>query len=335
VIRVTRVLAVAFAALAVTCGSNAASPASPDPINPSPSAPAQGCAQTSVGLTPLTDLVGGAYQGQPGGLYPGTRNDPPAGHLAAGLQRARAIEPLDGDGRPSASGRYAFVSIGMSNTTQEFGTFVPLANADPLKDPRLSIVDGAQGGMTAADWANPACSCWTELERRLRQVNLTAAQIATAWVKLADRQPSSGWPAYATTLRDETIVVLQHLKSRFANLQIAYLSSRIYAGYATTTLNPEPYAYQSGFSMRWVIEDQINGSAQLVFDGPASRAPWIAWGPYLWADGLRTRSDGLFWACSDFNTDGTHPAAAGRQKVADLLIDFVHSDPTAREWYAR
>ena len=59
-------------------------------------------------------------------------------------------------------------------------------------------------------------------------------------------------------------------------------------------------------------------------------APWIAWGPYLWADGLRGRSDGLVWACADFMEDGVHPSASGRDKVAKMLLDFLHTDPTAR-----
>jgi lysophospholipase L1-like esterase len=50
---------------------------------------------------------------------------------------------------------------------------------------------------------------------------------------------------------------------------------------------------------------------------------------------LRPRSDGLTWACSDLADDGTHPSSTGRQKVAQLLLDFVRTDPTAREWYLR
>lgn len=332
-----RVLIIVSAALvfAAGCGSEAAAPTSPDAIG-APATPEQkGCAQTSVGFAPLTDMGAETYQGQPGGLYPGRRNDPPLFHTIDGIERARAIGPLDGNGQPNPSGRYALVSIGMSNTTQEFSTFVPLANSDGLKDPSLVVLDGAQGGMTAADWADPGCACWTELDRRVRQANLTALQVVTAWIKLADRQPTSVWPVYATTLKDETVVVLQMLKTRFPNLQLAYLSSRIYAGYATTTLNPEPYAYESGFAMRWVIEDQLNGSDALRFAGPAARAPWVAWGPYLWADGVKPRADGLTWACSDFNSDGTHPATPGRQKVAKRLLEFVQTDPTAREWYLR
>jgi hypothetical protein len=54
----------------------------------------------------------------------------------------------------------------------------------------------------------------------------------------------------------------------------------------------------------------------------------------MWADGLNPRSDGLTWACSDFNpSDGTHPAASGREKVADSLLAFVRHDVTTSPWY--
>ena len=319
-----------IAAAVVGC-TGGVSPTGPD-TSYSPSA-LQGCSRTSVGLTPLTDLLSGTYEGEPGGLYPGRRNDLPITHRLAGESRARMAGPYDASGGPSANGKYAFISIGMSNTTQEFSTFVPMAVGDAGRDPHLVVIDGAQGGVTASEWVNPSCTCWTELDHRLQQAGVTAAQVATAWVKLADAQPASGFPAYAKTLKDETVTVLQLLKSRFPNLGLAYLSSRIYAGYATSTLNPEPYAYESGLSVRWVIEDQMNGADSLRFDGSGARAPWVAWGPYLWADGLKSRGDGLTWACSDFSSDGTHPGTSGRQRVASRLLDFVHNDSTARLWY--
>jgi lysophospholipase L1-like esterase len=318
------------AAMAFACGRSGSTAATTPTSPTNPPSAQQGCSRTSIGLRPLTDLVGGAYEGQPGGLYSGG-NDLSPSHLAAGMDRARGIVPLNAAGQPSASGRYVFISIGMSNTTQEFSTFKPMADADGLRDPRLTIVDGAQGGVTAADWSNPGCPCWTELVTRLQQAGLTPAQVSTAWIKLADRQPSEGWPNHAALLRDNIIRVVRQLPDRFPNLRLAYLSSRIYAGYATTTLNPEPYAYQSAFSVRWAIEEQLRGS--LPYDGPMPAAPWLAWGPYLWADGTNPRSDGLTWTCSDLGSDGTHPSPSGRQKVAARLLEFVRTDPTAREWY--
>jgi hypothetical protein len=199
------------------------------------------------------------------------------------------------------------------------------------------IVDGAQGGQTASIWANPSSAPWATVDQRLTAAGVGPKQVTVAWVKLADAGPTTGWPAYAQTLQAETATVLQNLKARYPNLQLAYLSSRIYAGYASTMLNPEPYAYEGGFSVKWLLEDQLNGSAALNFDPGQGdvRAPWTAWGPYLWADGLNARSDGLTWSCADLSADGTHPAPSGRNKVAQLLLSFVKSDPTATEWFLR
>ena len=63
-------------------------------------------------------------------------------------------------------------SIGMSNTTQEFssagsGAFKPRADADPAKNPRLVIVDGAQGGQDSSDWLDPEGATWSTLNSRL------------------------------------------------------------------------------------------------------------------------------------------------------------------------
>jgi hypothetical protein len=318
-----------LAACAAGCGQSTASPTTPGPIIAPPTT--QGCGRTSVGLTPLTDLGTGTYQGQAGGLYPAGSNSAPGSHLSAGMSLASSIGPLDRDGLPDPAGRYALLSVGMSNTTQEFQAFMPLAAADGSRDSRLVIVDGAQGGQTAADWANPGCACWTTLDSRLQQAGVTRAQVAVAWVKLANRQPTGDWPAATSQLKADTVRVMQALATRLPNLRLAYLSSRIYAGYATTTLNPEPYAYQGGFAVRWVIEDQLNGL--LPFTGASRTAPWMAWGPYLWADGLTPRGDGLTWACGEFADDGTHPGTTGRQKVAQLLLRFFQTDPTAREWF--
>jgi uncharacterized protein (TIGR03437 family) len=301
---------------------------------------ASDCTKTSVGLTPLNDLGTGMHKGFQGGLYPNGINTRPATHENLGLQQARAIQPLNTNGQPDANGRVVLVSIGMSNTTQEFSTFKPMADADPGKNPKLVIVDGAQGGMTASAISNLSSSqgqqFWNVVNQRLAAANVTPAQVQIAWVKEANASPSAAFPAHAQELRDQFALIAQILKTRFPNIRIAYYSSRTYAGYASTTLNPEPYAYESGFAVKWMIENQINGSTDLNFDPArgAVKAPWLAWGPYLWADGTRPRSDGLTYVCSDFANDGTHPAPSGaRQKVAQMLLDFFKTDSTARLWF--
>jgi hypothetical protein len=299
---------------------------------------ATGCARTSIGADPINDLRG-SYKGEPGGLYLGGSNVPPASHVTAGFLLARSIGPMDSNGNPDPRGRYAFVSIGPSFTSQEFSAFKGAADGDPIKRPELVVVDGAQGGISAAQWASPLCACWSGVDQRLASAGVTPRQVAAAWIQLvgvdAAAQP---FPGHANLLRDHIIATVQNLRGRFPNLRLAYLSSQIYAGYATTTLSPEPIAYESGFAARAAIAAQINGDSRLNFDparGPVT-APWLAWGPYMWADGLRRRSDGLTWACDDFlELDRTHPSFAGEAKAAGLLLSFVKTDSTARAWFER
>ena len=113
-------------------------------------------AKPSLGLIPLSDMTAtDRYKEQDGGLYGQGKNSPPEAHLQAALREAGKIVPRDAKGEPSPDGKIVMISNGMSNTTQEFSRFVELANADPEKSPQVQIVDCAQGGQEAFDWAKP------------------------------------------------------------------------------------------------------------------------------------------------------------------------------------
>ncbi len=297
---------------------------------------ASNCSGTTIGRTPLNDLGSGTYQGQEGGLYPGGSNQRPATH-DRDLDRVGRVQLLNSAGQPdAANGKIVFISIGMSNTTMEFSAFVPRANADPEKNSRVVIVDCAEGGQASSDIADPAAPYWTFVDQRLAAAGVTPAQVEVVWLKEARRGPTEAFPMDATLLEDDLRTIVQIIKSRYASTKSVYLASRTYAGYATSALNPEPYAYQSGFSVRWLIEAQLMGDPRLNFDpssGPVL-APWLAWGPYLWADGLDPRSDGLTWQCSDFSTsDGTHPSPSGVDKVDNMLLSFFKNDSTTVSWF--
>ncbi|HEY3235293.1 MAG TPA: hypothetical protein VGJ84_11260 [Polyangiaceae bacterium] len=286
---------------------------------------------SSVGLTPLTDLTG-TYKGEPGGLYPGGGNQLPAAVEQAAQRMSARIQPRDATGAADPTGQVALISIGMSNTTAEFSTFKQLADGLATKSNQLVIVDGAQGGMDVAAWAVPDAQPWQVLDQRLQAAAVSPAQVQVAWIKHAKARPTSDgeFPDHAQRLKENLVTVLNLAKQRFQNLQVVYLSSRIYAGFASTPLNPEPYAYESAFSVRWLIDEQQQGRPELAFDpGPA---PLVLWGPYLWADGIHARSDGLSWPRSMFADDGTHPSQAGREQVAGLLLDYFASDVYARGW---
>ncbi len=305
-----------------------------------PGAGAQRPAPFTEHLTPLPELGAGKYKEQDGGLYGGGSNEPPRAHLAAAMKEAAKIEPLDADGKPAASGKIGLISVGMSNTTQEFSALVQKARGDADKSPEVVLVDCAQGGQTGLRWADPKTPLWTEVDRRLAAAGVSPKQVQVAWMKEAEAGPANlgAFPKHAEVLRDNIEKGLILLKQRFPNLRLVYLSSRIYAGYASTMLNPEPFAYESAFAVRWVIQDQIAGKPELNYDAARGevKTPLVLWGPYLWADGKTARkADGFTYEPEDLGPDGTHPSNSGREKVATLLLKFLKTEATAKPWFVK
>jgi hypothetical protein len=297
------------------------------------------CDSTSKGFTPLSqfapgELYLGAY---PGGLYPLSSNVRPALHTAAGLAEAAQVQPLDLLGQPDAqNGSIVLMSIGMCNTSQEYDRFIQDAASVSGKHPRLRIFNGAQGGYTAAEIADSSSAFWDSITVRLGRAGLSPLQVQALWFKEANANPTDPFPTHADSLRFQFGRAMNVMRTFYPNARLCYVSSRIYAGYASTTLNPEPYAYESGFAVKWLIQDQIAGAARLNYDparGPVV-APWLSWGPYMWADGEIPRADGLQWFCADFQQgDGTHPGLGARIKVSEMLVNFFTSDTTATPWF--
>ncbi len=284
-------------------------------------------------LKPLTDMTSDeVYEGEDGGLYGKGSNEPPEALKKSAETALSQIKPLDAEGKPSDSGKIAFVSISMSNATQEFSLFKTIADKDTRKSDKLTIVDCAQGGQTMAAWAQPEGRPWPEAMNRLKRAEVSPQQVQVAWVKLANAGPSGSKTEHLATLEADTIKVLHLIKERFPNLRIVYLGSRIYAGYASTGLNPEPYAYEGAFAVRHLIQQQISGDASLAL----SKSPLLLWGPYLWADGEKGRKlDDLKYTKEDFGPDGTHPSNSGREKVAKQLLEFFATSPLAKGWFAK
>jgi hypothetical protein len=301
-------------------------------------APPQG-GKTSVGLKPLTEMTAeDRYKGEEGGLYGGGKNEPPEAHQAAAKKATARIGPLDADGKPAKDGKIVLLSISMSNATQEFSVFKRIADADAQKSSILTIVDCAQGGQAMAQWAPPDARPWSVAEERLKAAGVSPKQVQIAWIKLANVAPRGELTEHGKKLYTDTLAVIQNAKRRFPNLRIAYLGSRIYGGYASGALNPEPYAYEGAFPVRWLIRDQIKGDAALNHD-PARgdvKAPLLLWGPYFWADGTTPRkSDGLIWERKDMAGDGVHPTDSGREKVARMLLSFFKTDANAKTWFVK
>ena len=308
---------------------------------------------------PLVDMKGLAYLGSyEGGLYPGGVNEMPAAHYQAGVDIARQIEPLNLQGEPDPNGKIVMTSVGMSNTSSMFcgvadpndsckqGTFMSRFLDDRgTYHPNLVLIDGADPGKTAEKWEVADDPTFRRiLDEELDPFGHSELQVQIAWINLTNARPSVSLPnaeGDALNLKKQYGNMLRALKERYPNIKMVFFSSRLYAGYATTNLNPEPYAYETGFAVKWVIEAQLNQmyEADATIDAVAGDldyatvAPWVAWGPYLWANGNEPRDDGLFWLPEDFKDDGTHPARFGIEKVADILLDYFQNSGLTRCWF--
>jgi hypothetical protein len=335
--------------------------------------------------TPLMDLGTETYKGFEGGLYTGGSDVISAIHAADGSRFASQIQPLDADGNPDPDGKIGFTSLGMSNAYDEFMDFIPTAKENKnVNSKTLVLVNGALPNATACYWTvaegTPPCPVSLENEYdRVRDTVLTPAgltekQVQVVWIK--DANPNPGLNGACGTkpcsaLCNPTTVgcvnaantteairyeqqlgeILRAAAVRWPNLKLAFIASRIYAGYATVTLNPEPYAYEYGFSSKWLIQAQITQMQTSVVDPIAGNldynthtAPWVAWGVYIWADGPIPRSDGLIWCDGaktapclgevDFQAiDGTHPNMTGANKVVNILMTFFLNSPYTESWF--
>jgi len=305
------------------------------------------------GYTPLDEMsADDRYKGEDGGLYGGGKNEPPPEHHAAALAQLKKIQPLDAEGNPSPDGKIVLLSIGMSNASELFRGFKSFADRDPRKSPQVVIVDGALPGQLVTQYIldspyrnsprAPWPTIWRVVEDRLREAGVTTAQVQAAWVKQV-HCPNSSEPwdktfdLHTRRLHKDLARLMGVLIQRCPNLRIAYLSSRVYGGYAAGYLHPEPFAYETAFAIRWLIQDQIKGRPEVNYDaarGPV-KSPLVLWGPYLWADGMRARkSDGLTWQPIDI-LDGTHKSYTGIFKCKDLMLSFFTGSPYAAPWFTK
>jgi hypothetical protein len=298
----------------------------------------------STGNIPLQDLVGGSYEGIPGGLYPGGANTMPQDHLARGLELARQVQPLDASGNPDPVGSIVLLTVGMSNAEIESQPiFDKLQESGSGLAEHVVMVNGAKGGRDSDKMSDPRSDYWVGpgggpgiLDNRLLDAGVADEQVQVIFLKQAlGGNNDLTFTEYTSAFEEDMIAIIQALQAKFPNLKVMYLENRSYGGYGTTQLNPEPFAYWISFGDKWLIEAQLSGDPRLNADPDAGPvvAPWLAWGPTLWADGVIPRSDGLTWVCDDFQDNGVHVSDLGADKVANLAYGFVHSDFTAQQWF--
>ena len=340
---------------------------------------------------PMMDMPNGSgscltYKRFPGGLYENCLDTVPADHDSDGKNIAAQIQPLDLSGKPSANGKIALTSIGMSAAAQEFAAFVSTVNGNrAVNQTTLEVINGAASNMDACYWfpavGAPACDSsvsnnYDRVETALTNNGVSPLQVQAVWIKEANGrihpQATGCSPAGtdcvplcdegiggcsntvettdAISLEQELGNILRAAKQRWPNLKVAFFTSRLYGGYAPAGAgDPEPFAYESGYAVKWLVQAQINQLRGMAIDPVAGDlgynvSPWIAWGPYFWADGPIPRSDGLVWCdgtlspnppCNgevDFALDGEHPKTTTKQ--VNLLMSFFLNSPYTSGWFA-
>jgi hypothetical protein len=311
----------------------------------------------------------------PGYLY-ATSNTLPVGslHDLDGRGFAAHVQPLDASGVPDpTAGKIVVVGLGMSNWTYELCHSVPVtstivppctaasffknARANPfVNNTALVFIDCAANSQMAGLWVDDRYGLYTRCSSVLAANQVTEKQVQVILWKDADqkfptvslspttnclsiRAISAATPEACRYIFD-VAKVARFVKTQYPNLQQMFLHSRIYAGYAAS-LSPEPYAYEYGFATKWLIQaqiDQIQNGRRYGITGDLSYtvAPWLAWGPYCWADGPDPRSDGYetTWNIADFVSDGTHPSELGVEKVTLMMLHFYLNSPYS-PWFRK
>jgi len=300
--------------------------------------------------TPLTDFqTGQLYLGAFAGTLYENSNVIPVDHAADGLGFAQQIQPLDSKGHPSPTGKIVVISIGMSNWTIEWCSLsrsactpdsflVQAAQNSQVNHTTLVLVNCAKGGQSADRWIDNSFGNYTQCTQAIQKAGVTDLQVQAILYKDALEFPTQSLipstQCSATSVVDacayehDVGTTARFVRTQFPNVKEMFVHSRIYGGYASPgTLNPEPFAYEYGFSTKWLIEAQINQIRTGVIDPTAgdlsyTAAPWLAWGPYFWTAGPTKRSDGLSWLPFQYIQDQTHPGEPGTLQVSTQMIQF-------------
>ena len=212
------------------------------------------------------------------------------------------------------------VAISMSNGYQEFNQFINLYKNHPDISNQVEFENCAVGGSALERWLTED-SLWQKCKDKIS--DLSAVKVV--WAKNANQ-----FTAHGLTLPDpgadyydlvENIgAISQRIGEEFPSVQAVFHSSRIWGGYVTgekQAARGEPMSYEGGFATNTVIEQYQQGQLP--------GAPWIGWGPYIWANGETPNGSGIFWTLNDFQDGGVnqHPSEAGATKVADALHEFL------------
>ena len=333
-----------------------------DPSGPtglSNSAPAYTAGTLANVLVPIIDLDSTHY-GLPGYFYLGS-NTPPTEHSLEGAAQARAIKPLNTQGQvvaPPLGGRFVFMSMGYSVTRQKWcsktstngvtcdsWTFMGKAmSSTQTRKPSggLRTFNGASRAAVSTEWDDPTDLEYDRVRTILQAQGLSELQVQVIYLEIFTAHIPYSLPSDSADVWHQLPTAanqLRAIKVRYPNIRQVYLAPRDFSGFSTSPKTSEPYAYEVGFAVKHLVMAQINQLAtgeidSLAGDLSLAVAPWITWGPYMWATST-PRLDGLFWIRSDFEIDGFHQSKPGETKAANYMMGWFLSNQFSRCWFMK
>ncbi len=305
------------------------------------------CDNDTSYLKSLIDLQFGTYLGFQGGLYPDGYNTMPYPHFAAGMNISRQVLPLDTLGNLDLiDGKAGLICLGASTAGNAFNHFKSVAEADPMVNPCLRFVNAALGAKGLEVMIDTVVNSWywdDNVMVDIADANISRYQVQVIWIMVTSRIDTIMlWPFQPRSVTDKFEALMPILLAKFPNLKQVYASGFGYGGYADPTkefydMIVEPSSYWNNWSIKFLVERQIDGDPDLKYTLPDRKSPWISWGPHIWADGLRKNvTDGLYWYCTvDYKPDGGgyHLSNEGKDKAGELIYNFFKNSTIAADWF--
>lgn len=249
---------------------------------------------------PLPELGTDTYFGEQGGLYPGS-NEPTGDYLT---ELTAVSDVLVNDNQVVA------LSLGMSAMQNMSSGFAGCCAQ------RVTFVNGAIGSKQQ-QWEDPNHTVWDRGTQMLAGQGLTAVDVDVVLYHNTIGGLSGEFVPAATQLKDSLAITMDIIQDKYPNAQMILLTSRYHANYAPAgSKSPEPYAYYSGFSVKWLIEDRINCTADCGVP--------LAWFAYLWDES---------WPQSWYVSDGIHLSNAGKTQAGLIWQTQMNAAAHIAPWY--
>ena len=258
---------------------------------------------------PLQDLATDTYLGQQGGLYPNGQNTPPMGYLA---QLDAIANTLANDSQ------VVVLSLGMSMQQNASTGFINNGyTSGGNVNPAFRFVNGAIGSKQQ-NWTSAGASVWNRGLTALSQQGLSANDVDVVLYHNAWAGPSSEpFPQHAITMKNSAQITMGLIQDKYPNVQMILVANRHYA-LSPNSKHPEPWAYEEGFSWKWLIEDRINCVSSCGVP--------IAWYADQWVPE---------WANQPqyYVSDGLHLASAGQAASAAIWYSYFSTLSYIAPWY--